>query len=75
MPDFRRKRESLLRHWENNTEVCIIPVQNVADSEAVSGECPSEEASDQVSILYYILIYCLCCNHACTWFTWSVVLM
>ena len=53
MPEFRKKCsiiESLLLHWENNTEVCVVPVQDVAGSGAVvSGMHPTEEASDHVS--------------------------
>ena len=50
MPEFRKKCsiiESLLLHWENNTEVCVVPVQDVAGSGAVVSA--TEEASDHVS--------------------------
>ena len=49
MPDFRRKYstiESLLLHWENNVEVCVVPVDEVADSTAAT-----KETSDDVSNL------------------------
>ena len=43
--------ESLLPHWENNTEVCVVQVQDVAGSRAaVSGMHPTREASDQVML-------------------------
>ena len=55
MPEFRRKCstiESLLQHWENNVEVCVVPVQDVADSKAVSSAVsPMKETSDHVSNL------------------------
>ena len=57
MSEFRKKRhcsmiiESLLPHWENNTEVCVVQVQDVAGSRAaVSGMHPTREASDQVML-------------------------
>ena len=61
MPEFRRKCstiESLLQHWENNVEVCVVPVQDVADSKAVSSAVsPMKETSDHVSNLI--------CNDVC----------
>ena len=66
MPEFRRKYntlESLLLHWENSVEVCVVPVQDVADSKAVnriSAMSPTKEKSGLVSNLLHLVYHIPC---------------